>query len=103
MNAGKGEKRAVFSTVIPRAGTYRVAFSFQEGPNRAAAVPVTVTHGGGETTVTVDQKNRGTVFAFRPLGDFRFETGETARVTVSNADTSGYVSIDEVRWIRLGP
>jgi len=103
MNAGKGEKRAVFSTVIPRTGTYRVAFAFQDGPERATAVPVTVTHAGGETRVSVNQRQRGTVFVFCPLGDFQFRAGETARVTVSNEGTSGHVSIDEMRWIWLGP
>ncbi|WP_438479289.1 FAD-dependent oxidoreductase [Oleiharenicola lentus] len=103
MNAGKGEKRAVFSTVIPRAGRYRVAFAFQDGPERAAAVPVTVTHADGDTKISVNQRQRDTVFVFRPLGDFKFRAGETARVTVSNEGTTGQVSIDEVRWIWLGP
>src|SRR5690606_28445626 len=81
MNAGKGDKRAVFRTVIPRSGTYAVAFAFQDGAGRATAVPITIAHAGGETHITVDQRNRGTVFAFRPLGEFAFRVGETAAVT----------------------
>ncbi len=103
MNAGKGEKRAIFSAVLPRSGTYAVAFAFQEGPGRAAAVPVTIHHAGGETRVTVNQRDRGTVFVFRPLGEFTFRAGEPARVVVSNEGTAGHVSIDEIRWIWLGP
>ncbi len=103
MNNGKGEKRAVFSATLPESGTYAVAFAFQDGPVRAPAVPVTISHADGETHVTVNQRERGTVFVFRPLGEFRFRAGETARAVVSNEGTRGHVSIDEIRWIRLGP
>jgi hypothetical protein len=103
MNAGKGEKRAVFRTVLPRSGKYAVAFAFQDGPGRATAVPVTIAHAGGETHLTVDQRERGTVFAFRPLGEFAFRAGEISAVTVGTEGTNGYVSIDEIRWIWLGP
>lgn len=103
MNAGKGEKRAVFAATLPRSGKYAVALAFQDGPGRATAVPVTIQHADGESRVTINQRDRGTVFAFRPLGEFTFRAGDTARVIVSNEGTTGYVSVDEVRWIWLGP
>jgi hypothetical protein len=103
MNDAKGRKRAIFATTIPITGRYRVAFAFQGGADRASNVPVTITHRDGEAHVTVDQRTGADPFAFMPLGEFHFTAGAEAKVIVSNAGTDGFVSIDEVRWLWLGP
>ncbi|HEU5078542.1 MAG TPA: FAD-dependent oxidoreductase [Opitutaceae bacterium] len=103
MNEAKGKKRAVFSTRLPAAGRYRVAFAFQGGAGRATNVPVTITHRGGETKIVLNERTGADPFALTPLGEFRYDANAEATCTVSNAGTDGYVSIDEVRWIWLGP
>jgi len=103
MNEEKGAKSVLFSTVIPRTGRYLVAFAFQGGPQRATNTPVAVTHRDGEAHLTVNQRTGAAPFAFQPLGEYRFEAGAIAKVVVSNENTDGFVSVDEVRWIWLGP
>ncbi|MHC5053717.1 MAG: FAD-dependent oxidoreductase [Planctomycetota bacterium] len=93
-NSGKGEKRVTFTLPVPKEGRYDVFLGYMAYSNRAGAVPVTVAHSGGETSVTVDQRtNPG---GWRKLGAFSFAPGKPARVTVSNAGTSGYVIADSV-------
>lgn len=102
-NEGKGNKKATFSTKIPRTGKYKVALAYSFGPNRADAVPVTVEHSKGTEEITFSQKRKKeTPFIFAPLGEFEFEEGQPATITVSNKDTEGFVVVDEARWIYLG-
>ncbi|HRE81410.1 MAG TPA: FAD-dependent oxidoreductase, partial [Opitutaceae bacterium] len=93
---------ADFVTTLPKTGRYRVAVAFPSGGNRASNVPVTVTHAGGTTQVTLDQKKKPGPYAFQPIGEFRFKEGEKASVAFSNRGANGVVLIDTVRWIWLG-
>lgn len=102
MDIDKNTKTASFTTVIPRTGRYRVAFAFEQGPDCATAVPVRVTHAGGADTITINERERGTPFAFRPLGEYRFESGKPAEVFITTEGVKGRVTIDEVRWLWLG-
>ncbi|HEY0946347.1 MAG TPA: FAD-dependent oxidoreductase [Opitutaceae bacterium] len=103
MDIDRNEKTALFKAVLPRSGRYRVAFAFEEGGDRATRVPVKIKHAGGTAELTINQRERGTPFAFRPLGDFTFQAGQPAEVLIETAGTDGRVSIDEVRWLWLGP
>ena len=99
----KGKKTATFTAKLPRTGKYRVALAYSAGINRATNVPVTITHAGGETKVTLDQKKPKTApFAFVPLGDYEFKKDQPATVQIGTEGTKGFVMADEVRWIWLG-
>ncbi len=99
-NSEKGEKTATFSTELKEAGSYEVQFSFPDNPNRASNVPVTVYHQGGETTVTVNQKeSKEDGESFVSLGTFNFPKG-TAKVVISNKGANGYVVVDAVQWLK---
>ena len=101
-NERKGELVAVFGTDELESGTYEVRISYTPHPNRATNVPVTVAHAGGESSVTVNQRQKPSGgSAFHALGEFRFEAGKTATVTISNAGTDGHVIIDAVQWLRV--
>jgi hypothetical protein len=61
-------------------------------------VPVTIEHANGSRRVSVDQ--RAPLEAdFVSLG--RFDFGERVRVTISNADTDGYVVVDAVQLLPM--
>lgn len=48
---------------------------------------------------TVNERRKKAPFAFAPIGTFRFEAGQEASVTISNAGADGFVAIDAVRFI----
>jgi hypothetical protein len=97
-----GAARAEFTATLPRTGRYRVALAFPSGGNRATNVPVTIAHAGGTAKVRVNERQKATPFAFTPIGEFRFNAGEPATVTITNEAVDGTVLIDSVRWIWLG-
>lgn len=103
MNAGKGEKSVTFETKIAESGAYRVAMAYPHDANRSPNVPVTIESAEGTKEIILNQKKKASDFAFAPIGDFRFTKGETARVTISNKGTTGFVTADAVRWVRVGP
>lgn len=99
-NDGKGEKQIVFSMSVEEAGTYEVFLGYLPWENRASAVPVTIEHADGTSSVTVDQRSNDQ--GWKRLGAFRLSPDRPARVTVSNADTDGYVVAESVRYVRQG-
>ncbi len=100
---GSQDSTATFSINLAESGRYRVAMAFPAANNRDAKVPITVTTADGEKQFTIDQRKKPTPFAFMPIGEFRFEKGKPAVVKVSSEGVKGYVAIDTVRWIWLGP
>jgi hypothetical protein len=103
MNAGKGEKSAVFETSLPEDGVYRVAIAYPHDANRSPNVPVTIDSAEGTKEIILNQKKKASDLAFAPVGEFRFTKGKPARVTISNKGTTGFVTADSVRWVRVGP
>lgn len=96
-NEAKGECIAVYEAKLPKPGTYEVRLTWPPNANRATNVPVEIEFGAGETkSVTVDQK-AGSKEGFNSLGVFAFEG--SAKVTISNADTNGYVIADAVQFL----
>lgn len=93
----KGELTATYETKLTP-GRYEVRVAYPVNPNRATNVPVTIEHKGGQTTVKINQKQRPAVDGlFSSLGTFEFDG--SARITISNEDTNGYVLIDAVQLI----
>ena len=64
-------------------------------PNRSSKMPVTVTLGGVDKAVLVDQRKRDG--AGKSLGTWPIEGSVT--VTVSNRDTDGFVVVDGVQLL----
>jgi hypothetical protein len=99
-DTGKGEKQARFTVKLPADGRYEVRFAYSHAPNRSAAAPVEIMHAGGTASTTVDQRQPGTHDkVFVSLGTFTFTAARPAIVTVSNAGTKGYVSVDAVQFL----
>ena len=101
-NTNKGKPAATFTPDLPRAGRYEVFVAYANNPNRATNVPVKIHHADGMTTVTIDQKRKPAVKdLLQSVGVFRFEKGRRGSVEVSNEGTTGYVTIDAVKWIEV--
>jgi hypothetical protein len=98
-NEEKGDSTATFSTSLEEGGKYSVRIAYPQNNNRASNIKVVVSHGGGDSTVVLNQKQKGSHDPFQDLGTYSFEAGATASVTVSNAGTDGYVVIDAVQWL----
>jgi hypothetical protein len=99
-NAAKGECTALFKASIPKAGRYEVRLAFPASSNRATEVPVKVRHAGGESTVTVNQREAPPIDGMLvSLGVFEFAPDGKAEVFVSNAGTKGHVVVDAVQWV----
>jgi hypothetical protein len=85
-------------SILP--GRYEVRFAYVANKNRAANVPVTVLHAGGETQVIVNEQEEPPLKGgFVSLGTFEFASGKDVVVIVSNEGTKGYVVIDAVQWL----
>jgi hypothetical protein len=96
----KGAMTATYAAKLPSPGRYEVRISYTAHPNRAASVPVTITHAGGETVLNVDQKKPASIDrAWHSLGTFDFT--QSATVVISNAGTSGHVIIDAVQFLQV--
>ncbi len=99
-DTAKGEQKARFIPVLPRAGLYQVAITYSALANRAANVPVTIHHADGDATVIVDQKKKPAgKKGLHLLGTYRFEVGKTGWVEITNTGTRGHVIIDAVQFL----
>ena len=97
-----GPARATFKARLPRAGRYQVCVASRPSPKMATNVPVLVRHAGGDTRVSVDQRNTSTPFPLRSIGEFRFNAGDGALVELTNAGADGRITADAVRRVWVG-
>ncbi len=101
-NTRDGKATARFEAKLPKAGRYEVRLGYTPNSNRASNVPVEVVHAGGTKNVTVNQRKDPPIEdSFVSLGVFDFTADKTATVTISNAGTDGYVTIDAVQWLAV--
>jgi hypothetical protein len=99
-NAKDGKFTARFEAKLPKAGVYEVRVAYTSDPNRASNVPVLVKHATGEKTVLIDERKEPPIEGmFASLGQFEFDEGMPAVVTISNAGADGYVVIDAVQFL----
>jgi hypothetical protein len=98
---GKGKKSVTFTPDLPRAGFYEVRLAHCYNVRRATNTPVTIHHADGETTLRINQQEEpphGRLF--RSVGTFRFASGKSGWVRISNEGTDGkYVIADAVQFL----
>ena len=97
-NTDKGKKTALFSTAVERSGKYDIHLYDTGNSNRATNVPAKVKHGGGTTTVTVNQREAPSE-GYAKLGTFQLTADLPSSVTISTEGTDGYVIVDAVQWV----
>ncbi|MBL3656220.1 golvesin C-terminal-like domain-containing protein [Fulvivirga sediminis] len=96
-NSGKGNKTATFSASLA-AGSYDVYGWWWNFDNRATNAPFTIRHANGVSTVTKNQRTEGAKWV--RLGTYNFNGAST--VTLSNANTNGYVVADAIKFVPTG-
>jgi hypothetical protein len=97
---GKGSKSVRFDVKVPSSGRYEVRIAYTPNPNRATNVPVTITHTDGETTKSVNQKQKPPIDGvFVSVGTYTFSKDGEASVTISNEGTNGHVIADAVQLV----
>ena len=98
----KGECKVRFTPDLPKAGTYKVAVSYNTNNNRATNVPVTVSYPGGSNTISVNQKKKPSGHEiFHDIGTFTLPAGKDSFVEISNTGTNGHVIIDAVQFLEV--
>jgi hypothetical protein len=101
-NGKKSAARIRFQPTVRRAGRYQVCLGFRPNKKQATNVPVLIKHAGGNSKVTVDERNEVTPFAMVPMGEYKFEEGDAGFVQITNGNTDGQVVVDCVRWVWVG-
>ena len=96
-DGGKGYRTAKFKAKL-KPGLYEVRLAYPPNENRATNVPVTVYHAGGETTITINQRDKATEGKPTLLGTFEFK--DYGSVFITNKGTNGYVIADAVQFLR---
>ena len=98
----KGEKWAEFTVKIPRTAKYDVQLGYSGTTGRADNVPISIIHAEAEIEVSLNQEKQGPIDErFASLGQFPFDAGKPAVITVSTRGTVGYVTLDAVRLVEL--
>ncbi len=101
-NTAKGLKSLRFTPALPAAGHYAVYLRWRSPhPTLASNVPVLITHAGGTTSVTVNQRAQGGKWVL--LGTYSFPAGTRGWVGVKTAGTDGTVTMDAVQFTRVFP
>ena len=99
-NQGKGSKTLTFIPELKTPGRYEVRLAYVPAANRSPAVPVTIFHADGETTVRVNERETpGVEDRFVSLGQFRFEGNGFGYALISTEGTQGYVTADAVQFL----
>ncbi|MET0262969.1 MAG: PA14 domain-containing protein, partial [Rariglobus sp.] len=94
-NALKGTKSVTYRLPVPFTRTYTVYTQWSAGSGRGSAVPITINHAGGSTTVHVNQRLNGGTWV--SLGNYKFNQGTANNVVISNNDPTGHVIADAIR------
>ena len=95
-SCGSGPDTYRWTPTIPTSGTYAVSVRWTQHPNRSTAVPITVCHAGGCTTLTFNQQQNGAQWI--PHGQYTFTTtGASGYVQVT--DQNGQAAADAVRLV----
>lgn len=97
-----GVQSARFTPDMPNAGRYEVRLLYVEDANRATNVAVSVFSEGGETKLSVNQRQKPLIKGVpRALGVFQFAAGKNGGVLVSTQNADGFVVVDAVQFVPI--
>jgi hypothetical protein len=94
-SCGGGVDSYRWTATIAAGGTYDVYVWWSTHPNRSTAVPITVGHAGGATTLTFNEQVNGGQWVLH--GRYSFNAGPGGYVEGSSAN--GQAAADAVRWV----
>lgn len=99
---GDSKASATFRFKAPTSGKYQVLMAYSPHQTRATNVPVTVTSGSRETTLTVDQRRPlPTGQFFQSIGTTQLQTDIETTIQIRNTDTTGIVILDAVQLVPI--
>jgi RHS repeat-associated protein len=87
-------KTAAWTVSVGSTGSYKVYAKWPASSQHATDVPYAVTHAGGTSTVTVNQRVNGGQWNL--LGTYSFDSGTDYTVELSDAVTAGKVAADAI-------
>lgn len=97
---GDGTATATFRFTVPVSGSYQLRMAYSAHESRATNVPVTISTGTQKTTFVVDQtKPLPAGQLFRQLDSVDLSAGVQTTITVTNADTDGFVIVDALQLL----
>ncbi len=89
---------ATWTPTLNTNGSYQVYVRYTSHPQRASNATYVVTHGGGTSTVVVDQRSGGGTWVL--LGTFDLANGLSS-VQLRTLDANQFVVADAVRFVRV--
>lgn len=97
-----GENRAVFTPAIEHEGRYEIRVSYTAHANRANSVPIIIQHQDGRSEVHIDQTKTPPIEGtFISVGEYRFEVGSQATITIETEGTAAAVVADAVQLLPI--
>jgi len=96
-SCGSGTDTYRWTPTIPTVGIYDVYVWWTTHANRSTTVPVSVTHAGGSTTRTFNERTGGGQWVLH--GRYSFTAGTAGYVQTT--DANGQAAADAVRFIRV--
>lgn len=98
---GDGKCVALFRFTPAESGRYELRMTYSAHPTRASNVPVIVNSGKQQSRLSVDQRQAlPSGQLFRPLGVVELTADVPCSITLSNADTDGFVILDALQLVR---
>ncbi len=99
---GNGTASATFRFKVPHTGRYQLLMAYSAHPTRAKQVPVTVSSGTEQSTLTVDQtRSLPAGKQFREIGTVQLQDDTETTITVSNDQTDGFVILDAIQLLPI--
>ena len=91
-----------FQPNLPKAGRYLICFGYRPAARQATNLPITISAGGKETKVTLNETQKDSPFPLVSLGEFRCDAGTGSHLDLNNTGVDGRIAVDAVRWVWLG-
>ncbi len=104
-NVDKGKKTLVFQPRVRESGRYEIRLAYVAYANRATNTPVTISAGRDfKKTIHVNQRLAPPIDGlFVSLGEVSLNADQPVRVEIGTANTDGYVVVDAIQVLRVGP
>lgn len=97
-----GKSSATFRFKVKRSGRYDLRMAYSAHETRADNVPLLITSGGRQTTLTFDQsKPLPPGEAFRSAGTVELSAEGETSISIQNKDTTGFVILDALQLLEV--
>ena len=100
---GNGQASATFQFTVPETCRYELWMAYSAHPTRATNVPVLINSGDRRQHLRVDQTQPLPAGSpFRKIGEVELSAGTPSTITITNAETDGFVILDALQLVKSG-